>query len=190
MAGRRPGGPDTRGEIVAAARESFASKGFDRTSIRGVARDAGVDAALVHHYFDGKEDLFIAALELPIDPRVIATELMRGPLDELGARIVTTFLSVWETDAGQARMKAMLRGAVTSEEVAKMVREGITRMIFTPVAAVLGTPDATQRVALVASQLMGLALARYVIELEPLASATPDEVITRIAPTLQGYLTR
>lgn len=189
MAGRRPGGPDTRGEILAAARESFASKGFDRTSIRGVARDAGVDAALVHHYFDGKEELFIAALELPVDPRMIAAALMQGPVDDLGVRILTTFLGVWESGDGQSRMKAMLRGAVTSDEVAKMLREGITRMILAPVSAKLGTPDAPQRVALVASQLMGLALIRYVIELEPLASAHTDELIARVAPTLQSYLT-
>ncbi|WP_328990653.1 TetR family transcriptional regulator [Kribbella sp. NBC_01245] len=189
MAGRRPGGPDTRGEILTAARESFASKGFDRTSIRGVARDARVDAALVHHYFDGKEELFIAALELPVDPRVVAATLVQGPIDDLGVRILTAFLGVWESADGQSRMKAMVRGAVTSDEVAKMLREGITRMILGPVAARLGTPDAAQRVALVASQMMGLVLVRYVLELEPIASASTEELIARVAPTLQAYLT-
>ena len=98
--GRRPGGPDTRGEILQAARESFADKGFGATSIRAVAREAGVDAALVHHYFDSKDSLFIEAMALPIDPRQIAARILDGPREELGRRIVTIFLGVWESDEG------------------------------------------------------------------------------------------
>jgi AcrR family transcriptional regulator len=187
--GRRPGGPDTRGEILAAARESFASKGFDRTSIRGVARDAGVDAALVHHYFDGKEGLFIEALQLPFDPRMVAGRALDGPPEELGRRIIETFLMIWESDDGQLRMKAMLRGALTSDEVLTMMREAVTRMILGPVSATLDVPDARFRVSLVASQLIGMAMVRYVLQLEPLASASAEEVAARLAPTVQRYLT-
>jgi AcrR family transcriptional regulator len=189
MPGRRPGGPDTRGEILTAARESFASKGFDRTSIRGVARDAGVDAALVHHYFGGKDDLFIESMALPIDPRLIASTILDGPPGELGRRIIETFLAVWESPQGQQRMKAVLRSAVTSDEVAHLMRDGISRMVLIPVSQALGTPDARLGVSLVASQLIGMALARYVLEVEPLASATTAEVADRIAPVLQTYLT-
>jgi AcrR family transcriptional regulator len=128
-AGRRPGGPDTRGEILTAARESFADKGFAATSIRGVAREAGVDAALVHHYFDSKDDLFIEAMAIPIDPRQVAARILDGPLEEIGRRIATVFLGVWESPDGQTRMKAIFRSVMTSDDVARMMREGITRMI-------------------------------------------------------------
>lgn len=187
--GRRPGGPDTRGEILRAARESFASKGFAATSLRAVARDAGVDAALVHHYFAGKDELFIEAIGLPIDPRQMAARVQQGPQDELGRRIVTTFLSVWESPEGQQRMKALLRSMAGHDEVARLMREGITRLIIKPVSQTLGVPDAEFRVTLVASQLIGMAMARYLLELEPLASASVPDLIDRLAPTLQSYLT-
>ncbi|HEU4946876.1 MAG TPA: TetR family transcriptional regulator [Kribbella sp.] len=188
-AGRRPGGPDTRGEILTAARESFASKGFDGTSIRGVARQAGVDAALVHHYFSGKDELFIESMALPMDPRLVARTVLDGPREQLGRRIIETFLAVWESPEGQQRMKAVLRSAVTTEHVAQLMREGIGRMIFTPVAQALDVPDAGLRVSLVASQLIGMAMVRYLLLVEPLASATSAEVADRIAPVLQSYLT-
>lgn len=187
--GRRPGGPDTRGEIVRAARESFAGKGFAATSMRAVAREAGVDPALVHHYFAGKDELFIEAIGLPMDPRQVAARVQEGPRDELGRRIVTTFLSVWESPEGQQRMKALLRSMAGHDEVARMMREGITRLIVKPVSKTLDVPDAEFRVTLVASQLMGLAMARYVVEVEPMASASVPDLIDRLAPTLQHYLT-
>ncbi|TDO43230.1 TetR family transcriptional regulator [Kribbella sp. VKM Ac-2527] len=187
--GRRPGGPDTRGEILKAARESFAGRGFTATSIRAVAREAGVDAALVHHYFDSKDELFIESMALPIDPRQVAAAILDGPRDELGRRIVTVFLGVWESPDGQQRMKAILRSVVTSDEVARLMREGITKMIIDPVAKMIDAPDAKLRVTLVASHLIGMALCRYLVELEPLASASPAALITQMAPALQTYLT-
>jgi len=188
-AGRRPGGPDTRGEILAAARETFAAKGFEGTSLRAVARAAGVDAALVHHYFDGKESLFVEAMQLPVDPRMIADRVLDGSLDGLGERIVRTFLSVWDAPASRVPLMAMLRAALGSEDVAHLFRDAIARMILTPVSGMLDAPDAQLRVSLVASQLIGMAIVRYVLELQPLAGATADEVVARIAPTLQRYLT-
>jgi len=187
--GRRPGGPDTRGEILDAARETFAAKGFEGTSLRAVARAAGVDAALVHHYFDGKESLFVEAMALPIDPRVVAERVLDGPVDGIGDRIIGTFLAVWEAPESRVRMKAMLRAAISSEDYAHLIRDAITRLILGPVSSVLDVPDAPLRVSLVASQLMGVVLVRYIIELDPLASATTDEVVARIAPTIQRYLT-
>jgi len=187
--GRRPGGPDTRGEILDAARETFAAKGFEGTSLRAVARAAGVDAALVHHYFDGKESLFVEAMALPIDPRVVAERVLDGPVEGIGDRIIGTFLAVWEAPESRVRMKAMLRAAISSEDYAHLIRDAITRLILGPVSSVLDVPDAQLRVSLVASQLMGVVLVRYIIELDPLASATPDEVVARIAPTIQRYLT-
>jgi len=187
--GRRPGGPDTRGEILRAARESFAVKGFTATSLRAVAREAGVDAALVHHYFDSKDELFIESMALPIDPRLVAATILDGPRDELGRRIVSTFLGVWESAEGQQRMKAILRSVVTSDDVARQMREGITQMIIGPVAETLDVPDARLRVSLVASQLVGLALTRYLVDLDPLASAPVAELVDRVAGVVQYYLT-
>ncbi|GAA1556051.1 TetR family transcriptional regulator [Kribbella lupini] len=187
--GRRPGGPDTRGDILRAARESFASNGFSGTSMRGVARGAGVDAALVHHYFDSKDALFVEAMALPVDPRQVAATVLDGPREEIGVRIVTVFLGVWESPDGQQRMKAFLRSVVSSDQVAQLMRDGISRLILAPVSEVIGGNDARLRVSLVASQLIGMALTRYLLELEPLASAPVQTLIDRIAPVLQQYLT-
>ncbi|TCO49231.1 TetR family transcriptional regulator [Kribbella antiqua] len=187
--GRRPGGPDTRGEILKAARDSFADKGFTATSLRAVAREAGVDAALVHHYFDSKDELFIESMALPVDPRQVAARVLDGPPEQLGRRIATVFLGVWESPDGQTRMKALFRSVVTSDEVARIMREGITQMILQPVSQTLDVPDAQLRISLVATQLIGVALARYIIELEPVASADLPTLIDRLAPVLQLHLT-
>ncbi len=172
-----------------AARESFADKGFAATSIRAVARQAGVDAALVHHYFDSKDELFIEAMAIPVDPRRIAAQIIDGPRDEIGRRIATVFLGVWESPDGQQRMKALFRSVVTSDEVARMMREGITQMIIQPVAQVLDVPDAQLRVSLVATQLVGAAIVRYLVGLEPIASLDIETLIDRLAPVLQLHLT-
>jgi AcrR family transcriptional regulator len=148
-----------------------------------------VDAALVHHYFDSKDELFIESMALPIDPRDVAAHVLGGPREELGRRIVTVFLGVWESPEGQQRMKAILRSVVSSDEVARLMREGITELIMQPVAQALGVPDARLRVSLVASQLIGMALTRYLIELDPLASTDAAELIERMAPVIQQYLT-
>lgn len=187
--GRRPGGPDTRGEILRAARESFAGKGFTATSMRAVARGAGVDAALVHHYFDSKDELFIESMALPIDPRQVAAHVLDGPREELGRRIITVFLTVWESPDGQQRMKAIMRSVVSDDGVARSMREGIGRLIIEPVGQALGVPDAQLRVSLVATQLIGIAMTRYLVELEPVASADVAELIERMAPAIQHYLT-
>ncbi len=187
--GRRPGGPDTRGEILAAARETFADKGFEGTSLRGVARAAGVDAALVHHYFDSKESLFIEAMEFPVDPRMVAARIWDGPDEQVGVRLVRMFLTVWDAPESRASMQALLRSAVGNENIARLIRDALGRLVFGPVLALLDTPDADLRISLVASQLVGLAMARYVLELEPLNSEPIEDVVARVAPNIQRYLT-
>jgi AcrR family transcriptional regulator len=157
--------------------------------MRAVAREAGVDAALVHHYFDSKDELFIESMGLPIDPRQVAATVLDGPRDELGRRIVTVFLGVWESAEGQQRMKAIMRSVVSSDEVARLMREGITGLIIHPVSQALDVPDARLRVSLVASQLIGMAMTRYLVELEPIATADVAELIERMAPAIQHYLT-
>lgn len=190
--GRRAGDSGTRTAVLEAAKRSFGAQGYGATSVRAVAREAGVDPSLVLHFFGSKDGLFEAALELPIDPsRLVPGLLAAGPLDELGERVVRTFVGTWDATPGQGPMLAMLRSAVSHEDSAERLRSLLLRVVFRPLAqgAGAGDGDADRRAALLASQVVGLAFARYVLHLEPLASASADELVPLLAPTLQRYLT-
>ena len=187
--GRRPGGGDSRGDILAAARASFADRGYDATSLRSVARAAGVDPALVHRFFGGKPGLFAAAMDLPADPGTLVRGLLADGVDDLGERIVRTFLGVWDSPPAQERLVALLRAGVAGAEAAEVLRGFVTEAVLGPVAEATGRPDGRLRASLVGSQLVGLAVARYLLRLEPLASAPADDVATAVGPTLQRYLT-
>jgi len=184
--GRRPGAPDTKAAILAVARAQFAAQGFGRTTIRGVAGEAGVDPALVHHYFGTKDDLFVAALELPVDPRGVIGPALAGGLDGAAERLLTAFLSVWDDPDMRASLLVVVRGMLEPEGH-RMLREGFLPAVIVPAAAVLGLDDPERRMALVASQVMGLILARYLLEIEPLASMPSADVVAAIAPTIQRY---
>lgn len=187
--GRRPGKADTRGEILGAARREFAAQGYAGATIRAIAASAGVDPALVHHYFGTKRELFVAALQLPFQPTEIVDAGLRGDPDGAGERIVRKLLDVWETDHGRATMQALLRSALTDDDHMRMMREFMLGTVLAPMATALA-PDRQQlRATLLASQVVGLAIVRYVIGAEPLASADPDTVVGVVAPTLQRYLT-
>ncbi|MEV6300172.1 TetR family transcriptional regulator [Actinoplanes sp. NPDC051861] len=188
--GRRPGNPDTREAILDAARTAFAEKGYDGASIRAIAAGAGVDPALVHHYFGTKDKLFLASMNSPMDPLQVIAEATEGDRSELGVRLVRTFLRIWDGPGGAAGV-AMLRSAVGNEWATKLFREFIVTQILRRAVAKAGL-DPVQgrlRVTLVASQLVGLAMARYVIKVEPLASAPPEAIVAAIGPTIQRYLT-
>jgi len=187
--GRRPAGEDRRGAIVAAARAEFGARGFDGTTLRGVARAAGVDARLVHHYFDGKDALFVAAFELPARPQQLLEAVLGPDVDRIGERLVRMFTTVWDTPDGRQRIVALLSAASASEAGARMLREFLAREVFGRIVARLGGDDPELRAALAASQMMGLGVARYVVRLEPLASADADLVVALVGPTLQHYLT-
>jgi len=190
VAGRRKGGADTRAEILVAARAEFSDKGYDAVSLRGVARAAGVDPALVHHYFTGgKEELFAAAMEFPVDPSVVLPRFLAGDLDTVGERLVRVIMEVWGSPAARMPILAVVRSAMTHERAATMLRGFVTKAIVGRIAARLDTPDAMVRANLMASQLVGLAMLRYVIRVEPLASLSEDEVVALIAPTIQRYAT-
>jgi AcrR family transcriptional regulator len=188
--GRRPGNPDTRTAILAAAREAFGERGYDATSIRMIATSAKVDPALVHHYFGTKEQLFLETLQIPIDPREILPEMLAGPRDEVGARLVGTFVRVWDSPAGTAAV-AVMRSAMSNDWTVRLVRDFVTTQVLRRVAAhlELDPAEAPYRVALVATQMAGLAMVRYIIKIEPLASAAPEWVVQALAPTVQRYLT-
>lgn len=187
-AGRRPGNPDTRATILAAAESEFTAKGFDRVSMRGIAKAAGVDPALVHHYFGSKDDVLLASLEVPFDPREVVPAMTREGIEGLGVRIASRFVSVLDDEDNQTRLVAVVRASMSSDAAADLLRSGLVRMVLRPISDVIDAPDAVLRSQYVASQLLGLAMARYVLRLEPLASVSAAEVTARIAPTLQRYI--
>ena len=186
--GRRPAGEDTRAAILAAARTEFAARGYEGTTLRGIARAAGVDPRLVHHYFDGKDDVFTAAMELPVRPQELVAAIVAPGIDGLGERLLRMFFSVWDTPAGRERIVALLSGALTSESAARTLREFLMREILGRVVTVVGGDDPELRATLAASQLIGVVMARYVVRIEPLASADIEDLIPLLAPTLQRYL--
>lgn len=186
--GRRPGARNTRAEILDAAREYFAREGYEAATIRAIAGRAGVDPALVHHFFGTKTALFAEAMKLPVDPAQLIDGIVSGDRDTIGERLARTFFSVWESDA-RTPFVALIRSAATHEEAARMVREAISTEILGRIAAFVGSPDARLRATLVGSQLVGIIMARYIIRIEPLASAHPELLIPAVAPTIQRYLT-
>ncbi|WP_313716230.1 TetR/AcrR family transcriptional regulator [Arsenicicoccus bolidensis] len=186
--GRRPAGEDARAQIVEAARAELAAKGYDGTSLRGVARAAGVDPALVHHYFDGKTAVFAAAMEVPFDPRVVVDRILDVPDDRLGESLVRGFLHVWDNPEGRERIAALLRSAATHDDPMTLLRQFLLHEVFGRVAARVGPRDLERRAALVATQMIGLAFARYVAGLPGVADAEPDELVAAVGPVIQRYL--
>ena len=187
--GRRPGESSARADILGAARASFAEHGYDRATIRDIAARAAVDPALVIHYFGSKDALFAAALELPVRPADVFASGMAAGVERLGATVVRTFLEAWEPPDSRLRLMAMLRSALTNEAAMGMIRDLLVREVFGPITEALGVPDAQLRATLVGSQLVGLAVLRYIGRIEPLASASVDELVAAIGPTVQRYLT-
>jgi AcrR family transcriptional regulator len=187
--GRRPGEGDTRGAILTAARDEFAAGGFDGATIRGIAARAGVDPALVHHYFGAKDKLFEAAIDLPVAPETFLPQVLATvDRDRIGETVTRQFLWVWEDAANRPVFMAMLRSVVGNEQAASLVRERLSRQVFGPIAEVLGAPDAGLRANLIGAQFIGLALARYVGRVEPLASADVETLVAALGPTIQRYL--
>ena len=187
--GRRKGNPGTREAILAAARDAFAERGYDKATIRQIAAGAVVDPALVHHYFGTKEQLFLATVQVPINPEEFIPKIFEQGIDGVGERLVRTFLSVWDSPVGSTAA-ALLRSAVQHEWSARMLREFLVTQILRRAAPLLGRPkDGGLRASLVASQMVGLAMARYILKLEPLASTPPEVVVAAVAPNVQRYIT-
>ncbi len=187
--GRRLGGGDTRSEVLTAARAIFAEVGYSATTLRAIALRAHVDPALILHHFGSKEALFREAMRVPIDPAAIAAIITGGDRGALGERLCTYFLGLWEDEATKEPLLAMLRSALTHDAAAESVRGFVTEALVGRVAIVLDAPDAALRATLVGSQFVGLAMARYLLRIEPLASADAATVAAWVAPTVQRYLT-
>ena len=186
--GRRPGSSDTRDAILAAARERFARHGYDRTRIRDVAEDAGVDAALVHYFFKSKDGLFVAAMQLPFRPADVIAPVLAEGLDGLGERIVRRLLSVWDEPANRGALMAIVQGASAHPGAAQALREFLRREMVGRIAGVIEAERPELRANLVASQIIGLIAARYIAQLQPLAGLTADELAPVVGGTLQRYL--
>jgi AcrR family transcriptional regulator len=187
--GRRPAGEDTRGAILAAARDEFAERGFDGASVRSVARRADVDPALVRHYFRDKSELFAAGM-IPagVDPAVLVADLAAGGLDGLGARLLTAVLGIWDQDGGVA-LRVAFAGLTAGEAQTGALTRYIGHEVLAHVAGMLPPPDQQLRISLVVSQVAGVLVVRHVLRLEPLATLPAPDVVALVGPTLQGYLT-
>jgi AcrR family transcriptional regulator len=190
--GRRPGGADTRAAIVEAARTEFAAQGYDATSLRGIARAAGVDPALVHHYFGGKPEVFAEVMSIPVDLASLVGGVVSSPRDQVGEVMVRTFLHVWDSADGRLRFQALVRSAVSHEEAARMLREFLVREVFGKVSAAFaareGHPGVELRAALAAGQMVGMAMLRYVLEFPVVVDSSQEELVAELGPVLQKYL--
>lgn len=185
--GRPAGGVDRRAAILDAARVQFSEKGYAGASVRAIARQAEVDPALVHHYFGTKEQVFVAAMELPFQPAEIIPQVLAGGLDGLGERLVRFFLRIWADPDFRTPMLGMVRSAFTSEQGATLLREFVGSALLRRVAEAAGPVDPL-RVEAAAAQLVGIVILRHVVRMEPLASASEEDIVAMVGPTIQRYL--
>lgn len=185
-AGRRPGQTETRERIITAARGLFAAQGYHGATIRAIATEAAVNPALLHHFFGTKQQIFVAAMDLPFNPTELIPQILDGPRASAGERLVRAFLGFWGTAQSREPFLALLRSVATNEEAAAMMRDFMDKEVLAQVADALEVERV--RLAATAAQLMGLALLRYIVAVPPLAEATDDELVALVAPAIQHYL--
>lgn len=187
--GRREGTSTTRAEILAAARRRFGQQGYAATTIRQVATDAGVDPALVHYFFKTKDGLFAAAvMQLPRYPAEVVAGALEPGIDGAGARLIRGLLEVWDDPTSRTGLLAVIRSATARPEAAQLLREFVTRELQPRIAAATARPDGNLRAVLIGSTVIGVAFERYVLGVEPLASADREEVVAWVGPVIQRYL--
>ncbi|HEX9176329.1 TetR family transcriptional regulator [Mycobacterium sp.] len=186
--GRRPGKTDTRNVLLQNARRMFAEGGYNHTSVRDIAAAAGVDPAMIRHYFGSKAQLFRATMGWPFDPGQLAAQITSGDRSEIGARLTQVFFGAWEQPDSRAPLLAILRGAATHEESATLVRQFIQTQLYPQIAAALEDPKAELGVDLAMAQLLGIAYLRHILCVEPIASTPIDELVARVAPVISAHL--
>src|SRR3979490_1336126 len=187
--GRRPAGQDTKTARVPAAREVFSESGYDGATVRAIATRAGVDAAMVNHWFGGKEGLFAqAVLELPFEPRELVDTLLDGQVSDLGQRIVRTFLTRWDASGGDI-FTALIRSVAGHEQVAHVLRDFFIKQLFSRLVGTVSADRPELRATLCASQLIGMGMIRYVAKFEPLPSHDTDPFAAAAGPAVKHYLT-
>ncbi len=186
--GRRPGDEDTRERILTSARRLFAQRGYEQASMRVIARDADVDPSLIVHYFGSKQGLLEQCLQLPVDPRIVLSDVAKAPAEQRGELLVRALVAAWEQPELQEHLLGMLRTG-TSHDVARETLQRSLHDAVQPVVAGLAIDDPERRSALVISQIAGLAITRYFLRIPEVVALTPDEIITAVGPTVQRYLT-
>ncbi|WP_243232800.1 TetR family transcriptional regulator [Microbacterium sp. CIAB417] len=186
--GRPRGRSDARARIIAAAVDEFGEQGYDGATIRSIAGRAGVDSALVHHYFGTKADLFAEAVGIPLRPDVDVPAIIAGPREEVGERLVRYVLEAFEKPEVQRRGVMLMRTAISSRLTTPVLSGFLSRELIGRIARTLGVPDADLRASLVASQIGGMLLTRYLLRIPPIAAASVDELVARVGPTVQRYL--
>ena len=186
--GRRPGTTTTKDAILDAARELFSARGYEGTTIRGIATNAGVDPALVHHFFGSKDDLFLTVLEVPETVMADIPRLIAGDLAHAGEQLARFYLGLYESPDTRAAMLTAIRSAIAQEQAARILRESISARLFVAVRHVL--PDRAElRMSLAMAHLTGLAIGRYEFRVPPVADMSAEELVSWVGPTLQRYLT-
>lgn len=188
--GRRTGPTRTRDAIIEAAQSAFATSGYDAVSVRSIARTAGVDPALVHHFFESKSALFAAAMALPLDPETFVATLLAGDRNTLGERLILALVELWDQPDGFHGFLGLVRGAVSNADAARMLREFVTREILGRLAEAAGPDNPQARAALAGTQIIGLAMGRKIVGITALAEADPAWLAATIGPTIQQYLTQ
>lgn len=186
--GRRPGAGTARTDILDTAREIFAREGFRGTTVRAVASAAGVDPALITHYFGSKQGLFEAAIDLPFEPSLAFSGLVAGPRDGIGERIVRFFLATWTAESGHA-LPTLVRIVVNEPAAARTLERLLIREGLGPALAAAGFDQPELRAALIASQLVGAGLLRFILGMEPLAALPEEHLVAWLAPAIQRYAT-
>jgi AcrR family transcriptional regulator len=185
--GRRSGGADTRAALLAAARAVFAEQGYQGATVRTIAGRAGVDAAMVNHWFGGKQGLFAAIVELPFDPEQLIEAVTHGGPDTMAERLIRTFVTLWDTHEG--RFATLMLSVASQDIAARSMAEFFSGTVFRILTETTGADQAELRAALCGTQMVGLGVIRYVLKVEPLASAEVDTLVAMIGPNLQRYLT-
>jgi AcrR family transcriptional regulator len=188
--GRPRGKTDTRNVILDVARQMFADAGYDKTSVRDLAAGAGVDPAMIRHYFGSKAELFRATMGWPFAPADVAARITDGDPKKIGERLTRVFFEAWEQPESRAPLLAILRGAATHDESANLVRQFIQGQVYSQIAEGISGSDAEIRIDLAMSQLLGIAYLRHVLKVEPIASTPAEELVTRVAPVITAHLTR
>jgi AcrR family transcriptional regulator len=187
--GRRPGDSGSREAILDAARGRFTAHGYAGATIRGIAADAGVDPALVHHFFGTKDKLFAATMRLPLNPVEVIPQLLEAGIDGAGERLCRLFVRIMRELGDANPMLGLLRSATAHPDAARMLREFFTGAVLERVAAALDVPQPRLRAALCSSQLMGLLVAHQVVGLTPLVEADEEALVAAVGPVLQHYMT-
>ncbi len=188
--GRRPGRADTRGAICRAALSLFSTVGYDKVSLRAIAREADVDPALIHHYFASKSDLFAeTVLDLPLDAERLVADVLAGPRDRIGPAAVAAFLAAYDApDGARERFTAMMRSAIAQDIVQRPLTEFMSKEVFGAIAERLGHSDFKLRGHLAVSLVLGMALNRYVLPVPALAATEDRVIIERLGRAMQQLL--